>query len=216
MGRIRDSARTRARIIEAAAKEFAGRGFDGVTLAEVARRARLSKQLIHHHFHSKEGLFREVHDMKFRPTVEWQEALPPDPADLFAARFRLRARDVNYVRFLTWEAASGPGRKVRVPGYAARQRRVAEYGSAIRLMQLEKKIRSDLDPHLLQLAILALSTYPMAFWQITQLVTGRRPSDPDFQRDWYGFLKRLGQLVFKRGGSKKTLSVRKNSTRKQR
>src|ERR1700682_5916157 len=103
MGKIRDSERTRKRILHAAAKAFAAKGFEGTSVSDIARRARVSKQLVHHHFHSKEGLFEEVHDVKFRPEFEWQESIPEEATDLFAERFRKRAKDLDYVRFLTWE-----------------------------------------------------------------------------------------------------------------
>src|SRR5579875_177771 len=91
--RRRDPERTKRKLVDAAALEFAERGFDGTTLSAVARRARVSKQLLHHHFGSKEALFQEVHDQKFRPDVSWQETLPDDPTELIAARFARRARD---------------------------------------------------------------------------------------------------------------------------
>lgn len=194
MGKIRDSKRTRQRILNAAAKEFSERGFNGVALSAIARRARISKQLIHYHFRSKERLFQEVHDLKFRPAAELQELLPREPADLIAERFQRRAGDVDYIRFLTWEAASGRGHTV--PGHAARQRRIADYGAAIRLMQAEGKLPEDLDYRLIQLAILSLATYPMAFGQITRLVTGRAATDARFQREWYEFLRRIGHRLF--------------------
>ncbi len=193
MGKIRDSERTRKRILDAAAKVLAAKGFDGASVSDIARRARVSKQLVHHHFHSKERLFEEVHDVKFRPVFEWRESVPAEAADLFAERFRRRAKDLDYVRFLTWEAASRRGRAV--PLHDARQRRIADYGAAIRVMQAEGKLPSGFDHKLLQLAVLALSTYPMAFAQITRLVTGRAPTDPVFQRKWLDFLKALGATV---------------------
>lgn len=194
MGKIRDSERTRKRITDAAAREFAAKGFDGATLSEIARRARVSKQLIHHHFRSKEGLFQDVHDLKFRPADELHEALPRESADLMSERFRMRAGDTDYIRFLTWEAASGRGQTV--PGHDARQRRIADYGLALRLMQAEGRLPKDLDYRLIQLAILALATYPMAFGQITRLVTGRSATDKRFQQEWNAFLQRIGQKLF--------------------
>ena len=192
MGRIRDSERTRKRILDAAAKIFAAKGFDGASVSDIARRARVSKQLVHHHFRSKESLFEEVHDVRFRPVFEWQESIPKRATDLFAERFRKRAKDLDYTRYLTWEAASGR----TLPLHEARQRRITDYGSAIRLMQADGKLPEEIDHRLLQLAILALSTYPMAFAQITRLVTGRAPTDPVFQNEWYAFLRTLGSALF--------------------
>jgi len=194
MGKIRDSARTRASILRAATREFSERGYNAASMSGVARRARVSKQLIHHHFHSKETLFQEVHDLKFRPSVEWVEMLPPDATDLIAERFRKRAGDAHYIRFLTWEAAGRRGHEV--PGYEARQRRIAEYGAALRKIQKSGALPAEVDCRLIQLSILALATYPMAFGQITRLVTGRAATDPRFQKDWCAFLRWVGQRLF--------------------
>jgi AcrR family transcriptional regulator len=192
--RSRDPERTKQRVMDAAAKEFAQRGFDGVTLASIARRAKVSKQLLHHHFGSKDALFREVQDKRFRPAVDWQETLAEDPTELIATRFAKRGRDHEYLRYLAWEAASP--RKRRIPDDAARQRRVADYGSKIRQMQKEGKLPRDMDWRMIQLAILCLATYPIAFPQITQLVMGREATDPGFQADWTAFLKTIGAKLF--------------------
>jgi TetR/AcrR family transcriptional regulator len=192
--RTRDPERTRRRVIDAAAKEFAQRGFDGTTLAGVARRARVSKQLIHHHFGSKEAVFQAVHDSKFRPAVHWRETLPENPADLIATRFEKRKGDQDYLRFLAWEAASARNRII--PGEEDRRQRVAAYGEAIRDMQQRGGLPADMDWRLIQLATLSLATYPIAFTQITRLVTGKDAEDPAFQAEWADFLRVLGRKLF--------------------
>src|SRR5262245_39306485 len=54
---------TRARVLAAAAAEFAERGFAGAGVDRIARRARLTKGMIYYHFKSKAALYREVlHD----------------------------------------------------------------------------------------------------------------------------------------------------------
>jgi TetR/AcrR family transcriptional regulator len=197
MARVRDSHATQGKIVRAAVKEFTDKGYEGTTISKIARRAGVSKQLLSHHFPTKEKLFREVHDFRFRKAIP-NESLPSDPADLMAERFRFRASDVDYVRFLTWEAASGHDSKL--PGRDARLHRIIEKASAIRTMQLQGKIPADLNHRLLQLAITSLATYPLAFWQVTHLVTGQAPTNARFQKDWYEFLQRLGRLIFRRRG----------------
>lgn len=212
MGVIRNRERTRARILDAAAHVFVERGFAGAKLADIAKRSRASKQLILHHFGDKEGLFKQVLDLKFRAALEGAESPPANPADLIAERFRRRSRHLDYIRFLTWEAAEAEARSV--PAHATRKRRILEFGSMIRLMQVEGKIPPELDHTLLQLAILSLATYPMAFRQITQLITGRLPTDPQFQRDWYVFLQRLGSRILGAGGTpaaKRISSIREKA-----
>ena len=198
--RVRDSNATKEKIGKAAVKEFTEKGYEGATISMVARRAGVSKQLLCHHFPTKEDLFREVHDLRFRRPVGG-DSLPSQLADVMAERFKARAQDIDYVRFLTWEAASG--RDSRIPGRDARLRRIIDKASAIRELQKLGQIPSDLDHRLLQLAITSLATYPLAFQQITMLITGRNPTDKSFQREWYHFLQKFGQLVFKDSASPK-------------
>lgn len=47
-------------ILAAAARLFAERGYDSVSIADIAGSARVSKANVFHHFHSKEGLYFEV------------------------------------------------------------------------------------------------------------------------------------------------------------
>jgi AcrR family transcriptional regulator len=51
---------TRARIVEAAAELFAERGFDAVSVAEIARRAGVVEKTVFNHFPLKEGLVFEA------------------------------------------------------------------------------------------------------------------------------------------------------------
>jgi TetR/AcrR family transcriptional regulator len=193
MGKVRDPDRTKAKILDAAAREFVQHGFDGASLSDVARQARASKQLILHHFASKEELFHAVLEEKFRAALDVADPQLDDPTALIAERFRRRASHIDYIRFLTWEAASA--RTDEIPAHAVRQRRVSEFGAAIRQMRASGQVAAELDPALLQLAVLSLATYPMAFAQITQLVTGKLPTDPAFQREWYAFLKVVGRRL---------------------
>ena len=196
MTKTRNPERTRQRVIDAAAKEFSSKGYDGTTLSAVARRAKISKQLLSHHFGTKEALFRLVHREKFRPASNWGETLPDNPLHLIAARFLRRADNVDYMRFLVWEAASARNRTV--PGERERQKRVSEYGAAIRARQEDGHLAAEFDYRLIQLATLSLATYPLTFSQITRMVTGQDGTDPEFQRQWAEFLERIGERLFAR------------------
>jgi AcrR family transcriptional regulator len=161
VGHIRDTKRTTQRILDAAAREFTQKGFERATLFGIAQRARVSKQLIHHHFRSKERLFQEVLNVKFRAMLDFQETIPRATSDLIAERFRKRAKYVDYIRFLTWEAAAG--HRDSLPGYEIRRQRIASYAETLKLMQAAGRIPKELDFKLLQLAIFSLSTYPHQF-----------------------------------------------------
>lgn len=193
MRRSRDPENTRRRIVNAATKEFSTKGFHGTTISGVARRAAVSKQLISHHFGTKEALFQAVHEERFRAAVPVSEILPEEPRQLIATRYRKRANDVDYTRFLVWEAVSAKNRSI--PGEQARRRAAQEYCDAIQQMQQDGQLPKEYDAHLLQLAVLALCTYPLAFSRVTKIITGRDPSDPSFQHDWAEFLELIGEKL---------------------
>lgn len=54
------SLQTRARILDAAERLFAERGFDGASIRDIARAAKVPPGLVHHHGGGKEELFRQV------------------------------------------------------------------------------------------------------------------------------------------------------------
>src|ERR1700689_3160227 len=58
--RQRDPDGTKARILEAAKREFAKLGFGGARVDSIAARAKANKRMIYHYFTSKEELFTAV------------------------------------------------------------------------------------------------------------------------------------------------------------
>ena len=81
----RGGPQTRARIAEAAARLFLDRGFDAVTVAEVAREAGVSSVTVFNHFPRKEDLFLDR---------------AADAADLLRSTVRERPDDVDAVTAL--------------------------------------------------------------------------------------------------------------------
>lgn len=58
--RLRDAEATKARILEAAKREFAKNGLGGARVDVISEKARANKRMIYHYFGSKEGLFQTV------------------------------------------------------------------------------------------------------------------------------------------------------------
>lgn len=58
--RVRDAEATKARILDAAKKEFAKNGLGGGRVDDIAEKAKANKRMIYHYFGSKEGLFQTV------------------------------------------------------------------------------------------------------------------------------------------------------------
>ncbi|MGQ0503879.1 MAG: TetR/AcrR family transcriptional regulator [Myxococcaceae bacterium] len=57
--------RGREDILDAATREFADHGYAGATTAGIARRAKVTQPLVHHHFQSKRGLWNAVLEVLF-------------------------------------------------------------------------------------------------------------------------------------------------------
>lgn len=59
-GARRPALSSRDRLLAAAAREFASRGFDGAKVDRIAARARLNKAMLYYHFDSKAALYRQI------------------------------------------------------------------------------------------------------------------------------------------------------------
>src|SRR5206468_1307565 len=77
--RAHDSRATRKSLLNAAAALFAARGFDGVSVAEVARLAGANKALINYHFGGKLQLYRTIVREMFAELLSRLEPMRSDP-----------------------------------------------------------------------------------------------------------------------------------------
>jgi AcrR family transcriptional regulator len=93
--RTRDAEATKARILDAAKKEFAKKGLGGARVDDIAEKARANKRMIYHYFESKEGLFQTVLENAYVDIRTAEQKLNLDHLDPKAALERL-------VRF-TWD-----------------------------------------------------------------------------------------------------------------
>lgn len=193
MGELRDAARTRAKIMAAARDEFAAHGFAGARIEAIARRAGVAKQLLYHYFAGKEALFEATLASKFgqaHPPVVHGEG----PGADFVQRFRAALTDPVWVRFLTWESAEREPSD-RIIAEEVRRESVARQTAAVADRQARGDLPADLPADLLALAIASLALFPLAHSQITEMVAGASPEDPDFQARWAAFLADLGRRL---------------------
>jgi TetR/AcrR family transcriptional regulator len=105
----RDPEATRAAILDAAEEVFLAKGYGNAAMSQIARRAGITKSLIHHHFGSKEGLWREVKMRRFSQYLEQQAAMLEEAepsAELLQrsmdAYFRFLQANPQIVRILAW------------------------------------------------------------------------------------------------------------------
>ena len=192
--RTRNAVQTRARIVEAARAEFAAKGYAGARMESIARAAGVKKELIYHYFRGKEHIFDEIRGLQNHKDLQWDDdPVKGDAASMFARRFDTMLTDVEWIRLITWEAALGID--TGLPAEAGRKKSLRNGVAALRRAQSKGEFPDDLDPRLLQLAVFALATYPLAFSQITRFVTGKSASDKAFQKQWGQFLRTLGEKL---------------------
>lgn len=111
----RPSEVTRERILKAAERLFAERGYDGTSIRAIVAKARVNQAAINYHFDGKDGLYREVLRIAFRAMTEEQlahaeEARAMTREEALCAFIRrqfhpLMARDEfsRHMRIFNWE-----------------------------------------------------------------------------------------------------------------
>jgi TetR/AcrR family transcriptional regulator len=185
----RNPDRTRVRILSAALQEFAAKGFAGARVDAIARRAAINKRMLYHYFGDKEGLFRAVLRRKITERQAWAENLSGDPAESLGFWFEATCKDSGWVRMLEWEALQGSEARV----IDEKQRLAAVAGGLKRLRQRQARgqISSEFDPRHVILAMRSLTMFPVAFPQLTKLITGAPVFEPRFQKEYARFLKQF-------------------------
>ena len=185
----RNPERTRGRILSAALKEFAAKGFAGARVDAIARRAAINKRMLYHYFEDKEGLFKAVLRRKISERQAWAESLSGDPAETLPFWFEMACKDVDWVRMLEWEALQGTDKKL----IDATQRRAAVTRGLerIRRRQARGQVSAEYDARHVMLAMRSLTMFPAAFPQLTRLIMGRPVHDSKFQRERVEFLRKF-------------------------
>lgn len=181
-----DPARTRGRILAAALKEFSAHGFAGARVDRIARRARINKRMLYHYFGDKAGLFRAILRHKLAEKVAAAAATPDDPAESLAYWLDLASRDLDWLRLLEWEALRTGDE--RVVEEEARRAAYQQGLARLRMQQARGFLSDQLDPGHILLSMIALTTFPLAFPQITRFATGLSPRDPKFREARTTFL----------------------------
>jgi AcrR family transcriptional regulator len=202
----RDPGRTRERILAAALKEFSAKGFSGARVDAIARHAAINKRMLYHYFGDKERLFREVLRQKMAQRAAWLAASPMDPIELLPYWFGLASQDPDWIRLLEWEALQGSDRKMIHE--KKRREALARAVAKIRLRQKLGLLSKQLDPRHVLLSHMALTMFPVAFPQITRLITGFSFADPRFQKARSEFLRRFSAAFRINRGAKRSRRAR--------
>lgn len=141
-------------ILETAKRLFAERGFDGVSISDIARETGASKANIFHHFDSKEGLYLAVVAAVVSRSPDHVMRLGGDGhvleqfQQVAAAEIREAAEDELGVRLILKEIVSGNPLRSRVLAEEIFAGHFTRLVDVIRAQQAEGKFRDDVDPAL--------------------------------------------------------------------
>jgi AcrR family transcriptional regulator len=189
----RNPERTRQRILHAALQEFSAKGLAGARVDAIARRARVNKRMLYHYFGDKKALFHAILRAKLAQQTRWLAAAPDDPAERLPNWFKRARRDPEWIRLMEWEAlqhGAGP-----VIGEAERRHAFARAVARLREHQSRGLLTPDLDPAQTLLSMMGLTAFPLAFPQITRLVTGMAPTSSGFRRKRLTFLRAFAERL---------------------
>jgi TetR/AcrR family transcriptional regulator len=190
----RNSARSRERILAAALREFSDHGLAGARVDRIARRARINKRMLYSYFGAKNDLYREVMRQRFALlTAQLDRATYTTAEDSAVYWFGVGCHDPLWVRLMEWEALDARAGKM-----IARSQRKRSYNRAVAEFsgfQRKRQLPAEIEPRLLLLGCMALTTFPHAFPQLTRLVTGAAPGNRGFQARWTRLLRAMVQSL---------------------
>lgn len=180
----RDAVATQKKLLDAAEKEFAQRGYAGARLKDIASAAGVQTTLIHHYFDDKGGLYRAVLERALLPTQEESWSILRENRDLeglvrgfVRVLTRFYARHRNLLAILRHEAVTGS----EVLPEILRER-LAPLAAAVieivRDMQQRGEIRAEIDPRELAVLTFSMAVHPFVDGALIQVVLpGAIPDD---------------------------------------
>jgi len=184
-----EARRTKDAIVAAALDLFAARGYDAVSVRDVAAAAGTTHGLLRHHFASKEGVWRAVVDTAdarfaaaMQPVIASATAAE-DPAEALATLIRglvdAARRNPEAVRLLLHEATEDSDRIRHI--LRAMQPLRGAITSLIDTLHHSGRLR-HFDADSMFLLLLLAATAPLALPGLTRAVLGADPLDESYVR----------------------------------
>lgn len=181
-----DDADLRSRLLDAAERLFAERGYAATPVRAVADAAAVNPALVHYYFGGKQGLLEAVLEQALEPMSEALQALMtrPDasPTDVLHLLHKLGAEHPNLPLLLVREAL--------LPGGAAREafetRFAPRLGGRLPALLSQAKaagrIDASTDPQALTALLLSMGVFPYIATHLLQRVIGLDLAGDDRER----------------------------------
>jgi AcrR family transcriptional regulator len=193
-----DPVATKAAILQAAAGEFAAKGFSATSIQVVADKAGVPKGLVLYHFESKEELWKQILLSKIAPLFDQAATFLANPEakaeDLVRTRFRLLQGDPELVRILAWMSLE------QFPGDAEKMEFVRRVGEKLRANKDKSDLPSDVDAGELTLLQLAAMDGFFRFRFLYTQVLGLAPDGKELEDRFLELLQRISMKPLQRGG----------------
>jgi AcrR family transcriptional regulator len=204
MKRPRNPDQTRRAILDAARREFTALGFAGGRTDAIATGAGVNKRMLYHYFGSKEGLYAAV--LADRLGAHATKPLAGSLASQVGQRVAEARREPDDLRLLMWEALTDAAPDV--VEHATRRERWRARVATLEAAQRDGRLAVDIDPAHLELALTALTVFPVAFRQLTNLITGGTPGEAAFDAAHREFLAAwIGHLAPDADGPPTTIAA---------
>jgi AcrR family transcriptional regulator len=186
-----DAGQLRARIVEAAAKEFAGVGFKGARIERIAQGAGCNRAMVYFYFKDKAGLFQAVLDEAAEYRTQQMAGQPRTLAEGMIYWFRRNLAEPRRIRLIMQEAlAEDPDSPIppRRIDYLGRQLEV------VKAFQAAGLLRADMDPRHLLTIILALTSFPASFPRVAAVSLGAA-DEAALAESWSACLAQVADLL---------------------
>jgi TetR/AcrR family transcriptional regulator, cholesterol catabolism regulator len=168
------SARTRMRILDAAAQVLSAKGYAGMRLGDVAEAAEIQAPAIYYYFSSREELIEEVMWVGLADMREYLiQALDAAPADAdgleriliaVAAHLRHELELSDYATAVIRNGGQLPD-KIRERHEVESKKYGAVWRELFKSAAKAGDIRSDLDPYVAQMLVMGTVNWTAEWWQ---------------------------------------------------
>lgn len=149
--------KTQEKILKSALQLFVKSGFEGTSISQIAKKAKINQSLIYHHFGNKEKLWKEVKThllQKFYSeeelVIDVRKGLKHYLREIIMKRFEFYDKNPNVIRIAAWqklEAKSLQGGNALSPD---------NWKKDLIALQELGEIKKDLDPEMMILMIKSL------------------------------------------------------------
>jgi len=154
-------------ILEVAEQLFADRGFDAVSINDIAQQAGVSKANIFHHFKSKEGLYLAVLKMACSRSVKALDDLkgqtPENPIDhmniFFSSHLQALLEQPLSTRLILWELFENSEQRGKRLAEEVFSETFAKVVDLVREAKSQGVIRSEIDTPLLAFLLVGANVF---------------------------------------------------------